>query len=551
MSFQSVIRQTRGNDAGSVRASASVPTGDVGLPKEVGCCPSPRDGGEEGISFISNDDTSLAASHYQVCPEQKLTIRKDPRIGWIINTLDQMRAQVSGDVQRLGLTTIAFASSGATTLMFNLVLVRVLSPSAYGGVARTFSLGMAVAQLTMAGVSPAIARQVAHGDGDNHRFARARGGIRSLGLSCGVASLLYFPLALAGLAPTDALSLLLGWALAFVYACYFGLKLLLFALDWSARYAGLELMSDGIFFITLALLAVLAPTAGVLTFSIAYAVFIVIGVRIISRRGRTVERVPVNQGIVTYAGWASVATYASVGRFTVAVALTGALAGSVAAGRFAAVLSIMMPFFLIPQAAGMLTFAGVARARGEDASRRVRSMCRVSAWVSAVSVVTCCLFAHQVVRILLGPAYASATSEFVILILCVAPQIVAIPIGNALAAQGSVVLNASVSVAAFVVLLVALPILVHVHGALGVAIAFSLSMLVSGLAMIVIGRIRFRLGVSEVAGTVIGMGVGLTALVFNSTSLVTRVGVELLLLVTAILGFMWMRSHRPTVQSYS
>ena len=93
-------------------------------------------------------------------------------------------------------------------------------------------------------------------------MARGRVATRLLAYACAAVSLLYPPLALAGLAPTGALSLLLGWALAFVYAYYFGLKLLLFVLDAAPRYAALELTSDALFFAIL-LLVPLAFTMNV------------------------------------------------------------------------------------------------------------------------------------------------------------------------------------------------------------------------------------------------------------------------------------------------
>jgi O-antigen/teichoic acid export membrane protein len=286
----------------------------------------------------------------------------------------------------------------------------------------------------------------------------------------------------------------------------------------------------------------------VLTFSVAYAVFIVIAVRLIARRGRGIERVQIDRGLATYTGWASIATYASIGRFTVAVALTGAIAGSVSAGRVAAILAIIMPLFLIPQAAGVLTFADVARASGGDAGGPVRLMCRISALVSAAIIITCCLFAHQVIRILLGARYDSTTSDFLILMLCVAPQIVSIPIGNALAAQGAVVLNATLSVTAFIVMLIGLILLVPAQGVLGAAIAFGVSMLATGVSMLVVGRIRFSLGIADIGGMLLGVGLGLVAIAFDGAPIVARVAVELLLLTSAAgLGFLWIKRRRGSV----
>jgi O-antigen/teichoic acid export membrane protein len=451
------------------------------------------------------------------------------------------------NARRLGLTTLALAFSGSTTLLFNLVLVRVLPPSSYGGVARTFSLGMAVAQLTMAGVAPAVAREVAGGQDDDLRLSRARGAIRALGCCCGAVSLLYFPLALAGLAPADVLSLLLGWALALVYSLYFGLKLLLFVLNWSARYAALEMASDAIFFVALVVLALIVPTAGVLAFSVAYLFFIGAAMRLIGRRQTRTERLRVDRRVLVYTGWASVATYASIGRFAVAVTLTGAIVGSAGAGRLAALLAIVMPFFLLPQAAAVLTFADMARARGGggDAGEPVRLMCRVSAWVSALVICICCLFGPEVVQLALGSSYRSQTASFLILMLCVAPQVTALPAGQALAAQGAVRANAACALAGFLVMAIGIALLVPAYGVLGGAIAFGASMLVTGVSVLSLGHRRFEIGLREVAGTATAIGLGLVAVTLSQAQLAERGGVLALMLLGAAVSFTWTR-WRPS-----
>lgn len=462
-----------------------------------------------------------------------------------------MRSAVKA--QRLAVTTVAFAFSGATTLVFTLVLVRVLSSVSYGVVARTFALGMAVAQLTMAGIAPAIAREVAHAQSDDLRFARARGAIRVLAYWCGLASLLYFPLALVGLGPTNTLSLLLGWALGLVYSLYFGLKLLLFTLDRSATYAALELLSDAIFFATLVALALVAPAAGVLTFSVAYLFFVLAATRLIRRHGSTTIRLPVDRKILKYTTWAFVATYASVGRVPITVALTGAIAGSALAGRIAALLAIIIPFFLLSQAAAVLSFADVARARaaGGDGGVSVRLMCRVSGWVSALTIPTCCLFAHQIVELALGARYSSAVSSFVILIICLAPQTAAQPAAQALAAKGAVVANAAMALGAFAILIAGIVLLVPRHGLLGAAIAASVSMVVMGVAALVRGHLRFGIGLREVAGTLAAVGLGLVAVTLNETPLLARIAIELVFLAVAALAARQIRwtVHEPRSRS--
>jgi O-antigen/teichoic acid export membrane protein len=223
------------------------------------------------------------------------------------------------------------------------------------------------------------------------------------------------------------------------------------------------------------------------------------------------------------------------------------LAGSVTAGRLAAVLAVIMPLFLIPQAASILTFADVARAAGQDASSQVRLMCRVAGWAAAATVSGCCLFAHELVRILLGSRYGTEATDFTILILCVTPQILALPIGNALAAEGRVALTASLSIASFVVMLVGLAFLVPNHQALGGAIAFGLSMLAGGTCLIVAGYKRFGLGFWEIAGGPTGVALGGIAVTLNRSPLLLRIAGLLLCLATAGFGAARRQRHSARV----
>ena len=434
--------------------------------------------------------------------------------------------------RRLGLTTVALAASGSTTLVFNLLLVRVLSPTSYGGVARTFALGMAVAQLTMAGIAPALAREVARGPDDGHRYAQALGATRVLiGLTVAV-SVVFFPLAFLGLAPTSGSSLYLGWLLSVIYATYFGLKMILFALDRPIRYATLEFSSDVVFFITLGLVVAVAPTAGILAFCVAYGIFVIRATRTFKANSDGIQRMRPRRDLVGYAGWASVATYASIGRFTIAVALAGVAASSFVAGRLAALLAILMPLFLIPQAAGVLTFADVARAKTDDgAAAHVRRVCRTAGWVAALTTSIACLFGHEIVSLLIGSHYQPLTTAFFILMVSVGPQIVAIPLSNAVAAQGAVALNASFSVVAFAVMAISLPLLVGPLGLVGAAIAIAVSMLVNGCAAIAVARWRFGVTIRDIAGVTIGIGLACTAIALHVLPLGARVTLLLLGLI--------------------
>ena len=370
------------------------------------------------------------------------------------------------------------------------MLAHALSRPAYGDVARSLSLALAVAQLTMAGLAPAVARAVAGGQDDGRRRARAAAARPLTLAACSAAALLVVPLAAAGLAPWRPGSVGPAVLVAAVYAVYFALKCVLFALDEVALYARWELIADGLFFAALALLVLLAPGAALLVFALAYGVFVLaVWRRLAGARGR----LAVDGGFRRYAALATVATYASVARLPLVTALAGALAGSRDAAGIAGVVAIVTPLFLVPQAAGMLTFAAVARAPGADHSARVGQLVRAVAVCSAAVVLPLALLARPVVELLLGPSYRNVAASFVIVALGSLPQLVATPVANAISGEGAVGLNAALASVSLAVALGGAALLVPAYHVVGAACALAASMSVLGLGTLAVGRRRFAL----------------------------------------------------------
>jgi O-antigen/teichoic acid export membrane protein len=398
--------------------------------------------------------------------------------------------------RRLGLTTVVLGASGTTTLVFNIVFARVLDPQDYGDLARTFSLSMAIAQLSMAGIAPAIARAVADAADDSQRLKRTRSAIRILALSSLLASSLYVPLAAAGLGSPHSVTLALGWAVALIYPIYFGIKAVLFALDRVGLYAILEIVSDVLFFGSLAVLAILAPTAALLPFAFAYGVFTVVSVALLQHRSAGRGRIPLDSRFWRYSVLASVATYASVVQFPAAVILTGVVGDSAQSAHIGAVLALVTPLFLLPQAGGMLVFAKVARARGAGEQAAIDELVRLVALTCAAIVCIALLFADSLIELLLGKEYEVAAPIFVTVVACLAPLLAATPVANAFAAEGRVGLNAAVSSCGLAVTVIGTVALVPAFDALGAAIAVGAASLLTGTLLLVLGRLRYDLPLS-------------------------------------------------------
>ncbi len=386
---------------------------------------------------------------------------------------------------------MALGASGATTLAFNLVLAHVLSRPDYGDVARSLGLALAVAQLTMAGLAPALARSVA-GAPAEHRWSRAGAALGIAATASLATAILYVPLAAAGLAPWRAGGLATGVAVAAVYAAYFALKCQLFALDEVATYARWELTADAIFFALLAAFAVVAPKDALVVFAAAYGLFVVAVTRIVLRRGqRRAERVDLDRAFGRFTLLATVATYASVARLPLVTALVGAVSGSRDAAGIAGISALVMPLFLVPQAAGMLTFAAFARAPGGDHRAQLARMVRAVALCSAAVAVPLVLLARPLVDVLLGASYRNVATAFVVLVVCAVPQLVATPVGNAISGEGAAGVNAVLASVALVVALVGTAVLAPRYGVLGAASALGASMAVLGISTLLVGRVRY------------------------------------------------------------
>jgi O-antigen/teichoic acid export membrane protein len=437
-------------------------------------------------------------------------------------------------LRRLALPTVALAASGSTTLGFNLVLARALSPDQYGEIARAFAVSMAVAQLTMASIAPALARLVAGAPDDERRFDLAPSAIKVVAWVSALVACLYIPLALAGFVPDGPALFFGGLALAVVYATYFGIKMILFALDRVRVYARLEFLSDALFFALLAALVLWRPEAALFSLVLAYAVFLLVGWRYVGARAQAPKTVKLDRGIARYSALALVSTYASVVRFPAVVAVAGLLATSKVSAEIALVVGLILPLFLIPQAAGAITFAEVAR-DPEGESHGVRPMVHVIALLSSLVCVLVALFAEPILELIGGAAYTSAAPAFVIVLLCLVPQLAAIPIGNAAAARGGIAVKAAISTLGLLIAVVGTVVAAPEYGVTGAAVSLGIALAVAGSLSLAYGFVHFGLRVSDISGALVITAAGVLA-----TTISDELAVSALIVVLGVVAALTM-----------
>jgi O-antigen/teichoic acid export membrane protein len=411
-------------------------------------------------------------------------------------------------VRRLTITAVAIASSGATTLLFNVAAARTLSAISFGEVAREFSVAMLVAQLTMAGMAPALMRHSGQGDGDEKRWSRARGGIPLLCLSSLMCALAYPLLALAGLAPVSAASLIAGCAVAVVYPIYFGLKSFLFVLNRVETYAKLEFTTDALFYAILATLLAIASSWAVASFALAYGCFVGVAIRVISRRASIPSKVRLDKPLLSYAGFAMLGTYASVARFPAIVAATGIVVGTVASGHISALLALITPLLLIPQAASILTFATYARVRGPNETGDLSATLRLTFTGAMIPIVIGVIASHFIVTTIYGPSYGALAPAFAVLLLGLGPMVAGMPIGNALAGSGHVRLTAAVAIPGFLLTVAMACAGGALDGASGILLGCALGVALNGLVLAIISIARLNVHLDDFLGGLLLMGVG-------------------------------------------
>lgn len=445
-------------------------------------------------------------------------------------------------MRKLVITSAAIASSGATTLVFNVSAARSLLPAEFGDVAREWSVAMLVAQLTMAGASIALARHIGQAGDDDARWSQAWGGLRLLWSCSLICSLAYPALAAAGLAPLSVSSVLAGWAVAVIYPVYFGMKSFLFVLDRIELYAKLEFASDLIFYILLVLLLTEFPKWVMGSFALAYGCFVIVVTRIVAQRAVRKTKVEVRAPLVRYTGLAMVSTYASVARFPAVIALTGVVTGSIVSGRVFALLALLTPLLLVPQAASILTFASFARSRNPYEDQSLRTTVRLTFIVTMVPIVIGVIAAHPILVLIYGSQFGPLAGSFGVLLLGLGPMVVGMVVGNALAGAGAVGTTAAIAIPGFLLTLILACLGGELHGGPGILIGCGVGIAVNGIILAGVGMVRLNLQFKDFVGGLFLVAVGGVALL--QPGLATAIGG----LVVAVLLFKHIHMREVALQ---
>lgn len=403
-------------------------------------------------------------------------------------------------MRRLALTTIALGAGGATTLLFNVTLARAQGRDSFGETARTLAFAMAVAQLTMASVAPALAREVAGAGSDEARRARAASAVNIGFVLMIVVSAGYGIGLLAHAVPGPAAYVIFGWGVALIYPFYFLLKVVLFALDDVVPYAIAELSADVIFVLVLAVAIVTSPSLGLASFVVAYGAFCLAVALRLKRSATPALPLRLTRPIMRYAAGSFVATYSSVSVFPIMIALAGGLSGRATAGELAAGLALVAPIYLVPQAASTLTFATVARSLGVSHAATVQKSIRTIGTASAVSALLAVMLLRPAVKLVLGSEYAQVVTGLSIVLVCMIPQLVAMPVASAFAAEGAIGLKAAISLASLSLGIGVATFALPEWHALGGYVSVAAAVLSSGLLSIGLTRRRFGVQWRDLVG---------------------------------------------------
>ena len=217
-------------------------------------------------------------------------------------------------------------------------------------------------------------------------------------------------------------------------------------------------------------------------------------------------------------------------RFPAVVALAGFLATSEVSAEIALVIALVLPLFLIPHAAGAITFAEVAR-NPDVEPHGVRATVHVIALLSSLVCVVVALFAEPILDLIGGAAYKSAAPAFVIVLLCLVPLVTAIPIGNAAAARGGVAVNAAISTLGLLIVIGGTVVAAPEYGVTGAAVSLGIGLAVAGLLTLAYGFVHFGLRASDLSGALVITAAGVLA-----TTISDELAVSALIVVLGVVA---------------
>ncbi|GEM_PF-6139743 len=324
-------------------------------------------------------------------------------------------------IVNVGLTLVGLVSAGLVPLGFNLLVGRAYGPATLGAISVALGLGLFLGQIPGTISSAAtkfMAESLGRGDDDRARAVFQFLLVLVLVLSLAIAGAL---VALAAQIEASFhvtfLAVALTAALVPTYTMYLYFKSVYYAVGQVPAYLANEVISDLAFFAALAAIYLSGASAWLLlAFVLNNAIFAGLAVR--AMRGYlqdfSLTACRERLHVLRYCVINGTGTAASLGRWSLGIAIAGVFLSHASVGLFAAALAITAPLPLLPRAISLVTFAMMARLHGAGQSQSVRLLMQHSTewlvFVLGVPSGLAILNAPAILSLLFRPSFAGAAT---------------------------------------------------------------------------------------------------------------------------------------------
>jgi len=421
------------------------------------------------------------------------------------------------------LSLIAITIVGGSAAVYSVVVGRVLGPTALGHAGVALAIGLGGAQLSAAGIAPAITRftafRLAGGLASEARRAVVLGVAAALGVGVGVAvGVVLSAPAWSARVGLPANLVAPAALLIALQAAYIGLKAALYGLGRVGAYAWAEVAGGVAFAAGLAAVLAGGPVSLIAPFLWANAAFggaaavacRGLGARQAGRAGMGHWGLAARHTGSTAAGRSSVpsptrfALIATVGsaaalaRLQLPVIVTAVAWPPAEVGRLGAALAFLPPMLLVPRALELALLPALAGAWGlgdRGAFRQLLARAsRMTAASQSLALAVLLIAGPRLLTTLFGPEFAAAGGALRAVVVAAWALGLAVPAVVALSASDGVAVPNAAGVAGLGVSLIVWSVLVPTAGATGAAIGLAAGSLVNAGVPLAVAARRFGSG---------------------------------------------------------
>ena len=391
------------------------------------------------------------------------------------------------------LTIVALVSVGLTRLLFNAIVIRSFGPEVLGNINLAISTACLFSLVASAGLGPAATKYIAEylgkGEKENSRCSFTIGLFLTVGLSVIMSLVMFrFSKQLATAMNAEPSWFVKTSLIVMLYSLYLFYKNTYYGINKVKTYLKSEIFADVVFFLALFILVIYKLTAFlVVPFILLYTIFLLCAVY--TQRSwisfsfmNDLRFKKISMEMLSFSAICMLGTSASMGGRLFSTMLTGSYATLAETGYYSAVLSVSMPFYLLPRSIGLVLFPSIALYYGrKDLKSIERVLSQSTKWLLVTASLPCgiaVIFSELIFRVVTGADYAPGILALRILLVHVYVGIIGVPAINTLLGTKYAYIPNTASVLGLIVAIACWKVLIPTLGIVGTAIGI-LAMIVT------------------------------------------------------------------------